>query len=75
MEISRRCEVCKIDVNRASYAKHLKSEKHLGNIKQDEVIIPVWLFKEEQKPIRDKIKKVYNPDTLKQTAGGNNKTK
>ena len=31
MENSRRCDVCKIDVNRASYAKHLRSKKHLEN--------------------------------------------
>ena len=25
---SRRCDVCNIDVHRASYAKHLRSKKH-----------------------------------------------
>ena len=24
-----RCEVCKIDVHRASYSRHLKSKEHL----------------------------------------------
>ena len=40
MENSRRCEVCNIDVNRASYAKHLRSKKHSEKIRQDELIIP-----------------------------------
>ena len=30
------------------------------------MIIPEWLLKEEQAPIENKIKKVYNPQTLKQ---------
>ena len=33
---------------------------------QKEMIIPEWLFKEEQAPIKNKIKKVYNTKTLKQ---------
>ena len=32
------------------------------------MIIPKWLFKEEQTPTRKKIQKVYNPKTLKQLA-------
>ena len=65
---SRRCEICDIDVHRASYAKHLKSKKHIENIKQNEMIIPEWLFKE---PIENKIKKIYNPKSLKQIARNN----
>ena len=42
--------------------------KHLVNIRQDEVNIPEWLYKEEQTPFR---KKVYNPQPLKQTARDN----
>ena len=30
------------------------------------MIIPEWLFKQEQTPIKKKIQKVYNPKTLKQ---------
>ena len=26
---SRKCDICKIDVHRASYVKHLKSKKYL----------------------------------------------
>ena len=54
MENSRRCDICNIDVHRASYAKHLRSKKHLESIRQNDIIIPEWLFKEEQTPIRKK---------------------
>ena len=47
MENRRRCDVCGIDVHRASYAKHLRSKKHLENMRKVEIIIPEWLFKEE----------------------------
>ena len=55
MESSRRCDICKIDVHRASYGKHLRSKKDLEKIRQNEIIIPEWLFKEEQTPIKKKI--------------------
>ena len=51
---SRKCGICNVDVHRASYVKHLKSGKHLENMKQNEMIIPKWLFKEA---IENKIKK------------------
>ena len=35
-----KCDVCNVDVHRASYAKHLRSKKHLENIKRNEIIIP-----------------------------------
>ena len=57
MENSRRCEICNVDIQRASYAKHLRSKKYLENEKQIEMIIPEWLFKEEQAPNKNKIKK------------------
>ena len=62
---SRRCDICDVDVHRASNNKHLRSKKHVDNIKQDEMIIPEWLFKE---PIENKIEKIYNPKPLKQLA-------
>ena len=65
---SRKCEVCNIDVHRASYVKHIGSKKHLDNIKQNEMIIPEWLFSE---PFENKINKIYNPKSLKQTARDN----
>ena len=71
MENSRTCEICNVNVHRASYVKHLRSKKPLENIKQNEMIIAEGLFKEEQKPIQKKIQKVYNPKPLKQTAGEN----
>ena len=48
---SCKCDVCNIDVHRASYVKHLRSRKHLGNEKQNESIIPELLF---QEPIENK---------------------
>ena len=56
MENSRRCEICNVDVHRASMQKHLRSEKHLKNEKQNERIITDWLHKEEQVPIQKQIK-------------------
>ena len=47
---SRKCEICNVDVHRASYAKHLRSKKHLKN----EMIIPKWLF---QEPIENETEK------------------
>ena len=38
----RKCEVCNVDVQRASYVKHLRSKKHLENIKQNEIIFSEW---------------------------------
>ena len=68
MDNRRICEVCNVNVHRASFAKHLRSKKHLENIEQNEMIIPEWFFKEEKSPIKKKIQKVYNPKTLKQIA-------
>ena len=68
MENSRTCEICNVDVHRASMQKHLRSKKHLEKINRNEMIIPEWFFKEEKTPIKKKIQKVYNPKTLKQLA-------
>ena len=62
---SRKCEICNVDVQRASYVKHLRSKKHLENMKQNEMITPEWLFKE---PIENKINRIYNHKSLKQLA-------
>ena len=43
---SRKCDVCNIDVRRAFYAKHLRSEQHKETEKQNEMIIPERLFQE-----------------------------
>ena len=59
MENSRTCEVCNVNVHRASFVKHLRSEKHLENLEQNEMIIPEWLFKEERSPIKKKKHKKY----------------
>ena len=68
MKNSRTCEICNVNVHRASMQKHLRSKKHLENINRNEMIILEWLFKEEKTPIKKKIQKVYNPKTLKQLA-------
>ena len=41
---SRKCDVCNIDVHRVYFVKHLRSKKHLENMKQNEMILPEWLF-------------------------------
>ena len=43
---SRKCEICNVDVHRASYSKHMRSKKHIKNMKQKEMTIPEWLFRE-----------------------------
>ena len=43
MENSRRCDICNIDVHRASYAKHLRIKRHLENIRQNGIITHVYL--------------------------------
>ena len=73
MENIRSCEICNVNVLKASYVKHLRNKKHLGNEKHNEMTVPEWLFKEEQPPIKNKTKKVYNPKTLKHIARENDK--
>ena len=68
MENRRTCEICNVNVHRASFVKHLRSKKLLENMIQNEIIIPDWLFKEERTPIKKTIQKVYNPKTIKQLA-------
>ena len=65
---SRKCDVYNIDVHRASYAKHMRSEKHLKNTKQNEITIPEWLFQEH---IENKISEINNPKSLEQIARDN----
>ena len=65
---SRRCEICNVDVHRASYMKHLRSKKHLENMKQNEMVIPEWLFLEQ---VENKINKMHNPKSLKQRSRNN----
>ena len=65
---SRKCEICIVDVHRASYAKHFRSKTHLENMKQNEMILPECLFYE---PVENKINKIYNPKSLKQLARNN----
>ena len=68
MENSLTCEICNVNVQRASTQKHLRSKKHLENIKQNEMIIPEWLFKQKQTQIKKQIKIIYNTKTLQYIA-------
>ena len=43
---SSKCNICNVDVHRASYTKHLRSKNHLENILKIEMIIPEWLVNE-----------------------------
>ena len=52
----------------------MRSKKRLEKIRQDDIITPKWLFKEEQTPFEKTKKKVYKPKTLKQIARGKFKT-
>ena len=38
--ISVRCDVCKNDIHRVSYSRHLKSKKHLESVQQNKVNFP-----------------------------------
>ena len=62
---SRKCDICNIDVHRASYIEHLRSKKHIENIKQNEMIIPEWLFPEYNE---NNINRIYKPKSLKRIA-------
>ena len=48
MQNSRTCDVCNVNVHRASMQKHLRSKKHLENMIQNEMFIPEWFFKEDK---------------------------
>ena len=55
MENSRTCEICIVNVHRASYVKRLRKNKRLENIKQIQMIIPEWFFKQEQLKTKEKL--------------------
>ena len=55
MENSRTCEICNVNVHRASFVKHLRTKKILENIRQNEISIPEWLFEEDQAHIKKQI--------------------
>ena len=65
MEKSRKYDICKNGAHRASYAKHLRTKKHLDYGKRNETRIPEFLFQEH---IENNIEKLYNPNSLKQIA-------
>ena len=57
MENSRTCNVCNVNVHRASFVKHLRIKNHLEIIEQNEMIIPEWLFKESDLLLRKRYKR------------------
>ena len=61
----RRCDICKIDVHLASFAKDLRSKKHLENFRQLDMIMPDCLF---TKAVQVWPRRIYNHKPLKQPA-------
>ena len=57
MENSRTCEICNVNVHRASFVKHLRSKKHLENMIQNEMIIPGGVLKKKNHLLKIKLKK------------------
>ena len=55
MENSSRSEICNVNVHRASMQKLLGITKHLEIEKQNEMIIPERVYKEEQSAVKIKI--------------------
>ena len=53
MENSRTCEIRNVNVHRASFVKQLRNENNLEKEKQNGLIIPEYLSKEEQTPIKN----------------------
>ena len=46
MENSRRCEICNVDVHKASIQKHFRRKKNLENEKENEIINPERFLKQ-----------------------------
>ena len=65
-ENSRKCDLCKVIIRRASYAKDLRSRNYLETKKQLEMLIPDWIF---QDLVENKPEQLHNPESLKQIAG------
>ena len=42
MKNSHTCDICNVNVHRASFVKHLRSKKHSEKEKQNEMIIADW---------------------------------
>ena len=57
MENSRTCEICNVNVHRASFVKHLSSKKHLENMIQNEMIITEWFLGKKNHLLRKRYKK------------------
>ena len=57
MENNRTCEICNVNVHRASFVQHLRSKKHLEKMKQNEMIIPNGYLKKSEHLLRKRYKK------------------
>ena len=68
MDKSHIYDICKVDAHRASYAKQLRSKKNLENMKQNDTVIPEWLF---QELCEKKLRKICNPKPLREIAREN----
>ena len=60
MESSRRGDICNFDVHRATFAKHLRSKKHLEKTKQEQMTIREWLFREPTGKLNFVPREIYN---------------
>ena len=61
----RRCDICKIDNDRRSFAKHFRSTKHLKKMRPDDINIPEQFFRDS---LEIKFKKIHNPKPFRQIA-------
>ena len=70
MENSRTCDFCNVDVHTASFAKHLKSKKHLGKIKAIDLIMVIseWLFQKPNESVNNIPRTIYNPRPFQEIA-------
>ena len=63
-ENSRRYDICRTNVHRASNAKHSRSKKHLENIKQEDMIIQDWLFQKPDENLINIPRRIFNTKPL-----------
>ena len=58
MENRRTCDICNFDVHRASFVKHLRSKKHIENVEQNKMVIPLnGYLKRSEHLLRKRYKK------------------
>ena len=62
------CEICNINIGRASMQKHLRSRKHIENVEENEIIILERIRREN---IRSVIEQLRNQQSLELLPGNN----